>query len=68
MIIRNDGKIENAAKFYLSDDPSGVKGISDNYNEIKEIARYTIDGRRISTPQQGLTLSKCPTDQLLKYW
>ncbi|WP_449304195.1 hemin-binding protein [Prevotella aurantiaca] len=66
MIIRNDGKIENAAKFYLSDDPSGVKGISDNYNEIKEIARYTIDGRRISTPQQGLNIVKMSDGSTIK--
>jgi len=27
MIIRNDGKIENAAKFYLSNDPAGVENL-----------------------------------------
>ena len=38
MIINNEGKIDNAAKFYLSD-PAGIGGISENKGELKEIAR-----------------------------
>ena len=66
MIIRNDGKIENAAKFYLSDDPAGVEGISENKSELKEVARYTIDGRRISTPQRGLNIVKMSDGSTVK--
>ncbi|MGP1553754.1 MAG: hemin-binding protein [Prevotella intermedia] len=66
MIIRNDGKIENAAKFYLSNDPAGVEGISENKSELKEVARYTIDGRRISTPQRGLNIVKMSDGSTVK--
>ena len=66
MIIRKDGKIENAAKFYLSNDPAGVEGISENKNELKEVARYTIDGRRISTPQRGLNIVKMSDGSTVK--
>ena len=66
MIIRNDGKIENAAKFYLSNDPTGVEGISENKSELKEVARYTIDGRRISTPQRGLNIVKMSDGSTVK--
>lgn len=66
MIIRNDGKIENAAKFCLSDDPAGVEGISESKSELKEVARYTIDGRRISTPQRGLNIVKMSDGSTVK--
>lgn len=66
MIIRKDGKIENAAKFYLSTDPTGVEGISENKSELKEVARYTIDGRRISTPQRGLNIVKMSDGSTVK--
>ncbi len=66
MIIRKDGKIENAAKFYLSNDPAGVEGISENKSELKEVARYIIDGRRISTPQRGLNIVKMSDGSTVK--
>ena len=66
MIIRKDGKIENAAKFYLSNDSTGVEGISENKSELKEVARYTIDGRRISTPQRGLNIVKMSDGSTVK--
>ena len=66
MIIRKDGKIENAAKFYLSNDPAGVEGISESKSELKEVARYTIDGRRISTPQRGLNIVKMSDGSTVK--
>ncbi|GAB6975851.1 hypothetical protein [Prevotella falsenii] len=65
MIIRNDGKIENAAKFYLQA-PAGVEGISENKGELKEVARYTIDGRRISAPQRGLNIVKMSDGSTVK--
>ena len=66
MIIRNDGKIENAAKFNLSNDPAGIEGISENKGELKEVARYTIDGRRISAPQRGLNIVKLSDGSTIK--
>ena len=66
MIIRKDGKIENAAKFYLSTDPAGIEGISENKSELKEVARYTIDGRKISTPQRGLNIVKMSDGSTVK--
>ncbi|GAB6975850.1 hypothetical protein [Prevotella falsenii] len=65
MIIRSDGKIDNAAKFYLQD-PTGVEGISENKGEPKEVARYTIDGRKISAPQHGLNIVKMSDGSTVK--
>ncbi|WP_024998410.1 hemin-binding protein [Prevotella falsenii] len=65
MLIRKDGRIENAAKFYLPD-PAGVEGISENKGEVKEVARYTIDGRRISAPQRGLNIVKMSDGSTVK--
>ncbi|WP_024998461.1 hypothetical protein [Prevotella falsenii] len=39
-------------------DPAGIGGISENTGELQEVARYTVDGRRISTPQRGLNIVK----------
>ena len=66
MIIRNDGKIENAAKFNLSNDPAGIEGISEYKGELKEVARYTIDGLRISAPQRGLNILKLSDGSTIK--
>ena len=65
MIINNEGKIDNAAKFYLSD-PAGIGGISENKGELKEIARYTIDGRKINDPQRGINIVKLSNGSIIK--
>ena len=65
MIINNEGKIDNAAKFYLSD-PVGIGGISENNGELREVARYTIDGRKISVPQRGLNIVKLSDGSTIK--
>ena len=65
MIINNEVKIDNAAKFYLSD-PAGIGGISENKGELKEIARYTIDGRKINGPQRGINIVKLSNGSIIK--
>ncbi|GAB6983320.1 Omp28-related outer membrane protein [Prevotella dentasini] len=66
MIINPDGSIENAAKSYLSAS-AGIDGVSENKSvELKEVARYTVDGRRISAPQRGLNIVKMSDGSTVK--
>ena len=51
-----DGRIENAAKSQVTP----IAGIHDieSSQKLTEVARYTIDGRRISQPQKGVNIVK----------
>ena len=58
MLLDSSGHVINAAKYYLGgNDPTGITNATANDN-VKEVARYTIDGRRISSPQPGLNIVK----------
>ena len=50
------GKVVNAVKAPVKD-VLGVNGVIASEN-IKEVARYTIDGRRINEPQAGINIVK----------
>ena len=56
MVIAPDGRIENAAKSHVTP----IAGIHDieGTQTLTEVARYTIDGRRISQPQKGVNIVK----------
>ena len=56
MVIAPDGRIENAAKSQVTP----IAGIQDieGSQKLTEVARYTIDGRRISQPQKGVNIVK----------
>ena len=56
MVIAPDGRIENAAKSQVTP----IAGIHDieSSQKLTEVARYTIDGRRISQPQKGVNIVK----------
>ena len=56
MVIAPDGRIENAAKSQVTP----IAGIHDieGSQKLTEVARYTIDGRRISQPQKGVNIVK----------
>ena len=57
-VLNTKGKIENAAKFYLSV-PAGIGGVTENKaSQAVEVARYTVDGRRINAPQRGINIVK----------
>ena len=57
LIDTTTGKIVNADSKSLN--PStGIEGVSSNGENVREVARYTVDGRRIYEPQQGINLVK----------
>ncbi len=59
LINLKTGQIENAAKCRISDPKiTGVAPLQQEQGSTVEIARYTLDGRRISTPQMGVNLVK----------
>ena len=55
-LLDAQGKVVNAAKALVKD-VLGVNGVIASEN-IKEVARYTIDGRRINEPQAGINIVK----------
>lgn len=59
LINLKTGQIENAAKCRISEPKiTGVAPLQQEQGSSVEIARYTLDGRRISTPQIGINLVK----------
>ena len=59
LINLNTKKIENAAKCSITDAIStGISSTTEEQKRTVEIARYTLDGRRIQAPQKGLNLVK----------
>lgn len=55
-LLDTKGKVVNAVKAPVKD-VLGVNGVIASEN-IKEVARYTIDGRRINEPQAGINIVK----------
>ena len=59
LINLNTKKIENAAKCNITDATStGISSVEETQTNVVEIARYTLDGRRIFTPKEGVNLVK----------
>ena len=54
LIDRANGQIVNAAKASIGDVPSGINGITTS--EEGESARYSLDGRKMTTPKRGLNI------------
>ena len=53
------GKIENAAKCSISEfSTTGISSVSEGTRTAIEAERYTLDGRRITTPQKGINIVK----------
>ena len=51
------GKIENAAKCTISEfNTTGISSVSDGTRSEVVVGRYTLDGRRITTPQRGINI------------
>lgn len=67
--ITDDGEYAESVKSdfrFVSTEPT--TGISDvaKTSEIKEVARYTVDGKRISAPVKGINLVKLSNGKMLK--
>ena len=59
LINTNTGKIENAAKCSISEfKTTGISSVSEGTRTAIEAERYTLDGRRITTPQKGINIVK----------
>ena len=59
LINTNTGKIENAAKCAISEfNTTGISSVSEGTRTAVEAERYTLDGRRITTPQKGINIVK----------
>ena len=59
LINTNTGKIENAAKCAISEfSTTAISSVSEGTHTAVEAERYTLDGRRITTPQKGINIVK----------
>ena len=67
LINLNTKKIENAAKCNITDATStGISSVEETQTNVVEIARYTLEGRRIFAPQQGVNLVKYSNGRVCK--
>lgn len=57
LIDTTTGKIINADKKPIASFTSGISSVSPD-SEAKVVARYTLDGKRITTPQRGVNIVK----------
>ena len=59
LINNKTKKIENAAKCTITDaGATGISTVTEEHGNATETARYTLDGRRIQTPQKGVNIVK----------
>ena len=59
LINTNTGRIENASKCSISDfNTTAISSVSEGTRTAVETERYTLDGRRITTPQKGINIVK----------
>ena len=67
LINLNTKKIENAAKCSISDAaPTGISSLLEEQSNAVEIARYTLEGHRIYTPQKGINIVKYSNGRMYK--
>ena len=57
LINTQTGHVENAAKCVISDPKAtAISSVSDGTRSEVVVGRYTLDGRRITTPQRGINI------------
>lgn len=66
IVIDNKGKIVNAGKTRVESNTTGIFDTTTTGKELKEVARYTIDGRQITEPQKGVNIVKMSDGTTLK--
>ena len=59
------GKIVNADFMRLSDS-AAVEGVEADNENVEEVARYTVDGRRIGAPEKGINIVKYSDGKIKK--
>lgn len=62
----NDLWVDNTNMVVVGD--SDLTGISDviNWNDVKEVSRYTIDGQKLNAPMKGVNLVKLSNGKTIK--
>ena len=62
----NDLWVDNTNMVAVGD--SDLTGISDviNWNDVKEVSRYTIDGQKLNAPMKGVNLVKLSNGKTIK--
>ena len=57
LVVNADGTIENSAKHYLTYNPASISDSSVSI-DAAEKERYSLDGRKLHTPQRGINVVK----------
>lgn len=66
MVLDEDGAVVNAAKCAISGGETGIESVNGNSASATEVARYTIDGVKLSAPQKGLNIVKMSDGRTMK--
>ena len=64
-VLDGNGIVANAAKARVTD-LTGVKELGDKTGDLREVARYTLDGRMITTPQKGINIVRLSDGSTIK--
>ena len=65
-VLDDKGVVANAAKVRVVD-PTDVKELDVKpAGNLREVARYTLDGRMITTPQKGINIVKLSDGSTIK--
>ena len=65
-VIDSSGKILNAGKIYVTE-TNGIRDISKTADSnLREVARYTLDGRMVTTPQRGVNIVRLSDGSTIK--
>ena len=58
MVLDADGHCVNAAKAYVQDGVTGINDVTEGSNGATVVARYSVDGVKLSVPQKGINIVK----------
>lgn len=65
-VLDNNGKVLNAGKYYVPES-TGIRDINRTAdNNLREVARYTLDGRMVTTPQRGVNIVRLSDGSTVK--
>lgn len=68
LIDRSNGTIVNAAQAYIKDKDTGIStpSVSDDARTAAREARYSLDGRKLSTAEKGINIIRMPDGTIRK--
>ena len=63
----NDLWVDNTNMVAVGDsDLTGISNNVINWNDVKEVGRYTIDGQKLNAPMKGVNLVKLSNGKTIK--